>query len=154
MTSTSQPFEVTLTVQLKWLGSNQDIGIITLYVRPTTQVTGLLQARFLQLQVPTLAPALASSPYFICIYDAKGTALTLHPRYYAYTCNVDGRFVEHPSRAEALATLDRKWDALFQHALDRQASKQTGASECLVVWRVTLDKVERNKYFEHDDVND
>ena len=136
MSSTSQPSKVTLAVQLKWVGSNKEIGNIKCRVCPTTKEdNGWHQARYLQLQVAALISAFTHLAG-ICVYDANRTELTLHPSYYR-TVLVRGRVKEHPARKKALATLDQTWDALFQHLLDRQAAQETSATVCPVVWHVT-----------------
>ena len=135
MSSTSQPSKVTLAVQLKWVGSNKEIGNIKFRVCSTTEDSGWHQARWLQLQVANRISAF-SRLAGICVYDSNRTALTLHPSYYLQI-NVRGRVVQHPARKKALATLDQTWDTLFQHLLDRQAAQEKSAIVCPVVWHVT-----------------
>ena len=125
-----------LEVQLKWIGSNKHLGNIIVFLRSTKYVrNGWTQARDLQQQVAKLIP---TSPDVagICVYDANHTALTLHPAYYRWGI-VRGGPKEHPAKKKASATLNQAWEALFRHALDRQAVEQPSASMCPVVWHVT-----------------
>ena len=113
MSSASERAVVTIEVTLKWMGSNKELGNVTLDV---VNMWSNTQAMRLQCQVSKL---IATAPSFgsVCIYNADHAELTLRPRfalqYSDFYCEASGLQVE---MSNALQKQDDAWKTFFGHA--------------------------------------